>query len=109
MLPSVRYEIFLLQKIPHLKESLENPGGDQKSGSRLGQEWCRQSQDRGCRDSDQEDHFSSIAGGQVSARQLGHDVAVEERAQDDSLSFGIPSEVRVLKEKFRIVTLEKIK
>ena len=46
MFPSVRYEIFLLLKIPHLKESLENPGGDQKSGSRLGQEWCRQSQDQ---------------------------------------------------------------
>jgi hypothetical protein len=28
---------------------------------------------------------------------LGHDVAVEERAQDDTLGLGIPGEVRILK------------
>jgi len=81
----------------YLKEPFENPCGDQEPRSRLCQEGGGQGEYRSCSDSDQENHFSSKPRGQVSSRQLGHDVAVEERAQDDTLGLGIPGEVRILK------------
>ena len=39
------------------------------------------------------DHLPAILGGEVSARDLGEDVAVEEAGEDEALGLGVPVKV----------------
>ena len=38
-------------------------------------------------------HLPAVLGGEVSARDLGEDVAVEEAGEDEALGLGVPVEV----------------
>ena len=41
-------------------------------------------------------HLPAVLGGEVSARDLGEDVAVEEAGEDEALGLGVPVKVRHL-------------
>ena len=66
------------------EKTLQDPGGDEVAGPRLGQDRCGQGEKSGGQDPRQENPLASVAGGQEAAWDLGEDITVEEGAQDET-------------------------
>ena len=85
-----------------LGQAGQHPGGDQQPGVTLGQQRRDEGQHGRDGDPEQENSLPAILGGEVAARNLSEDVAVEEAGQNQALSLGIPVKIRILKN-FRVI------
>ena len=85
-----------------LGQAGQHPGGDQQPGVALGQQRRDEGQHGRDGDPEQENSLPAILGGEVAARNLSEDVAVEEAGQNQALSLGIPVKIRILKN-FRVI------
>ena len=87
-----------------LRQSRQHPGNDHQGGVGLGQQGSDQGQYGRDGDPEQEDSLPAVLGGEVPARDLGEDVAVEEAGEDQALRVGVPVKIRILKQ---FITLEE--
>ena len=85
-----------------LAEAGGDPGADEERSVHLGQRRSENGEDGGGGDAVQKDPLAAVLGGEVSARDLGDHVAVEEAGEDETLGARVPRKVGKL-QKHRVV------